>query len=262
MKVQRRFNYTGRKRIRKTDIDITLVEQPGMPPRFEAVLRLSHLGLPGDAPVFIEAYQSEIMQRFDWGTVDNPKPPGDTTLWNLDKTRPVRFRVKVADPSGDHGRLLAAAFAITPKGDEPDEEGRKSIIEVKAEDLDEIPYRIDFPAGERIQLTLNSRIPYAKDRLKQDPLFQSLLFPAIIRESLFRILLGGDEFSANETDDENGDEGSWQGHWLRFAKMLYGDPEYEPSADDVDGFVDKVIEKFSSSHKLCERLLRRLENIQ
>lgn len=260
MRVLRRFNYTDRKKIRKTDVDITLIEQPGMPPRFEAVLRLSHLGLPGEAPVFIEAYQSEIMQRFYWGTVSDPKPSCDTSLRDLDETRPVRFRVKVVDPSGNHGRLLAAAFAITPKGDEPDEEGRQSIIDIKVKELDEVPYRIEFPDGERIQLTLNSRIPYAKDRLRQDPVFQAFIFPAIIRETLYRIFLKDDRLLESDTEG-NGDDESWQGRWLMFAKRLYGDMEYEPSADNIDEFIDKVIEKFSKSYKLCERLVGRLENI-
>ncbi len=261
MKVLRRLNYTGRKRIRKTDVDITLIEKTGMPPRFEAILRLSGLGLPGEAPVFIEAYQSEIMERFDWGTVDNPKPPDDTTLWNLDETRPVRFRIKVTDPAGKRGRLLAAAFAVTPKGDEPDDEGRESIIDVKAKDLGEVPYRIEFPPGEKVQLTLNSRIPYFRDRLKQDPLFQALIFPSIIREVLYRITLADDSFSEIETNG-NFEDDSWQRRWLKFAKMIYGDMEYEPSTDNIDEFVDRVIEKFCNNHNLCEHLIRRLESIK
>jgi len=263
VKVQRRLNYTGRKKIKKGDVDITLVEQDGVPPRFEANLRLSGLGLPGNAPVFIEAYQSEIVERFDCGTVENLRLPADTTLWNLDEERPIRFRIKVVDPSGDNGRLLAGAFAITPRGDEPGEEGRESLVEVKTADLGSIPYRLEFPDGVMIQLTVNSRIPYAIDRIRDDPLFQALVFPAIIREALYRIFLWEDGYPPDDSGSENGDgDESWQGRWLRFGKMLYGDMEYEPPTDDigeVEKFIEKVVETFSTKHRMCERLLKRLE---
>jgi len=263
MKAQRRFNYTGRKKIRKSDVDITLVEQPGMPPRFETSLRLSGLGLPGNAPVFIEAYQSEIVERFDWGTLENQRTPGDTTLWSLDDTRPIRFRVKVADPADDNGRLLAAAFGITPRGDEPGDEGREALIKINTKNLGEVPYKIEFPDGRMIQLTVNSRIPYAKDRIMQDPVFQNLLFPAIIREALYRILLYSDGFPEGESGDEKGDDESWQIRWLRFGKMLYGDMEYDPPTDDINAieeFIEKVVETFSKNHRMCERLMESLES--
>ncbi|MDI6854371.1 MAG: hypothetical protein QME75_12300 [Deltaproteobacteria bacterium] len=256
MKVQRRFNYTGRGKIKKSDVDIALVEQPGMPPKFEASLRLSGLGLPGNAPVFIEAYQSEIIERFECGTVENPRLPGDTTLWSLDDTRPVRFRVKVADPSGDNGRLLAAAFSITPHGDEPGEEGRESLVTVRTADLGNTPYKLEIPDSGMIQLTANSRIPYAKDRLVQDPVFQSLVFPAIIRGVLYRILLWED----GDACDEDTDEESWQCRWLNFAKRLRGD-DSEPdrqNIDAIDSWIEDVVRAFSETHRITDRLVEKL----
>ncbi|MBW1947253.1 MAG: hypothetical protein JRI33_04875 [Deltaproteobacteria bacterium] len=254
MKVQRRLNYTGRKKIRKSDINIMLVEQDGKPPRFEASLKLSGLELPGNAPVFIEAYQSEIIERFQCGTVENPRLPGDTTLWSLDDTRPVRFRIKVVDPSGDNGRLLAAAFGITPRGDEPENEGRESLVKIQPADLGNTPYRLEFPDGRLVQLTVNLRIPYAKDRFSQDPVFQTLIFPAIIRETLYRIFLEGDF----------GDEDSWQGRWMNFAKRLHGD-ESEPDSEnpeEVDSWIEDVVRAFSQKHRICDRLIDQPEGDQ
>lgn len=267
MKVQRRFNYTGRRKIKKGDVDITLFEQAGMPPRFEVELRLSGLGLPGNAHVFIEAYQSEIVERFDWGTVENPGPSGDTTLWSLDDTRPIRFRVKVADPSGDNGRLLAAAFAIIPQGDEPEDEGRECLVSIKpVENLDNIPYRLDFSDGKLVQLTVNSRIPYAKDRFSKDPVFQTLIFPAIIRQTLYRIFI---EYGCGDEDSWQwyGGEDSWQWRWLNFAKRLRGDERDESLPDcknieEVDSWIEDVVRAFSEKHKICVRLVGRLEGDQ
>jgi len=71
--VQRRFNSTGRRRIPRNQVDISLdrISDLNVIPSARAVLKLNGLDLPADANVAIEAYYRTSSMRFGCGTVSN-----------------------------------------------------------------------------------------------------------------------------------------------------------------------------------------------
>lgn len=250
MHIQRRLNYTGRKRINKSDVQVQLHNGNAGPATFSASVDLSNLKLPKNAPLFIEARQKDLMQRFDCGTVGDFRLPKDTALTEVDGAGPISFWVRVLDPARTDGRLLAVARSIHPEGDVPDDdEGRDSLIAVKAKPLDNIPWMIEFPIDENgiPWLIINNRIPDPIGRIHSNALFQGLVLPAAIREVLSRIYLNGETWP----------EGSWQEKWLQYGKRLTGQ-EWPGLADTEEAinWIEDVTGTFCSQFNLAERIVQ------
>ena len=104
----RSFNYTGRKKIPRRLITITVRRMPDGRRTFSADLQLEALNLPAGAPVFIEAYHRQSWRRFTCGTVGDLQAPALPDLSGLTGDR-IRFRVKALDPEAEHGRVIAVA---------------------------------------------------------------------------------------------------------------------------------------------------------
>ena len=96
----RRFNYTDRLRIRRSDVRIVLREEDGKL-EFDADLRaLADYDLPPDSLVFIEAYRQTNWMRFPFGQLGAILPGANRVLSQFDSPDGIQFRVKVT-PNGD-----------------------------------------------------------------------------------------------------------------------------------------------------------------
>ena len=109
----RRFNYTGRKKIPRDSIHITVLK--GLEGReFEANIRAADLDLPADARLFIEAHHKSDYMRFDFGTVGAQRPPADRRLTAFYEGARILFRVKVVAVGDQAGKIIAEADQIKP----------------------------------------------------------------------------------------------------------------------------------------------------
>jgi hypothetical protein len=246
----RRLNYTGRKRINRADIAITLHEKAGEPAVFDADLsKLPNYKLPEDALVFVEAQIQTRWMRFPFGTVGTLTPALDRRLVEFDSTEGVQFTVKVASASGRQGMMLAEADRIPVRFTGESEERRSPLLPVKSEDIGHEVYRLDF-SGQTPTLLLN-KAAGDKDTIARSPLFMSLVYPAAFREVLTRILHvegGGDS-------DDNGD--SWESRWLRFTESLPGMRKAPDKDDDasVDDWIDDAVSTFARQQNMLERFI-------
>jgi hypothetical protein len=112
----RRFNYTGRKKIKQEDVPIQLIGK-GPVLEFEAdFASLTKYEIPADAKLFVEAYERAAYMRFDFGTVGSISTPtrAERLLTEFEGSDAIRFRVKVVD-AGHEGQLLAEADGIFPR---------------------------------------------------------------------------------------------------------------------------------------------------
>lgn len=251
MKIQRRINHTGRKRIEKSRVEILLEGEPGAQ-RFSANVDFGDLGLPPGAPVYIEAYQRYALQRFDCGTVSTFTLPPDSRLTELDGDLPVQFRVKVVDTAGPEGRLIAAVKGIRASNEQPDAEGREKLLPVVSRDMGDVPWRVNFQEDSLPELALNNRIPGCVDRIQHDPSFQALVFPGAVRSVLAWIYW-------NELADS---EEEWVTRWLGFAGAITG--EDAPKGNDlneVNTWIEDVVSAFSRKHNLCARLVEQIGRV-
>jgi hypothetical protein len=251
MQVSRRINHTGRRKIKHTEVEISIVEETGKPPKFSVDFKLDKEKLPSDADLFIEAYHRNTSQRFNFGTVAAPICPENTTLDEIDLSGPTLFRVKVVDHSQTIGRLVASAERLAPR-DEENEEQRSSLMIIKRmPEMGNLPWKLSFNEAHKPVLCINNKIPDGINQLLHNPFFQSLVLPSAFREVLMYILW-------DQGTEQN--EDSWYKLWIDFANKL--GPEECPLESDPDilhAWIDDVIRAFSEKHHFCEHLIMRME---
>jgi len=243
----RRFNYTGREKIKREHVLIAL--QKGDPHDvFDLQCNFTSYELPPDARVYVEAERKTRYMRFEWGTVSSPLPPRDRTLTAFDNSDSVKFRVKVTGTGNDLGKLLAAAHNLRPHEPENRDATRKALLPVKSERLNGPIWRVDF-SGDEVILLIDEKIN--KEQVTVDPAFAAAVYPSVVREILQRIYIEGfiGEF-------ENAEEMDWEAKWLKFAVYdLNADRpalKYEDPSDREYYFdwVEDVVCLFSRKHEL------------
>jgi len=258
--MKRRFNYTGRIRIPRERITVTLNRSGNSISSFNANVDLNGLHLQPDARVYIEAYHRTDSRRFNFGTVGNLTSPRDTTLTSLAYIENLKFRVLVVDETGQrqHGLILAHADRIRPIS----EVGKTPILPVEFRDLGQQIWRVEYGGDEGSPvLILNRKIPNIENTAKSDPQFIMFIYPAVIREVLTHIIFvdGVDSSSEPSTD--------WHGDWLDFARSILpgeGPPEIlnrrdsDFQSEDVEKWIDKVVEEFCVSRSEWSEYIRQL----
>lgn len=177
----RRYNYTGRKRINRSDVQVFVEDSPL---RFEIAAFLSEYKLPSEAKVFVEAYRQTNWMRFDCGKVGEFHSGLTWPLTEFDTREGILFRLRVSESESLQGRLLAEADQIFPnvRGGH-DEEKRSPLLPVKPEDLGDEVYRIDYGDSEPI-LKINNRFGDWRVLALHDA-FLSLVLPQLLRRSPF-----------------------------------------------------------------------------
>ncbi|MFQ5688063.1 MAG: hypothetical protein ACE5GV_15555, partial [Candidatus Scalindua sp.] len=126
-----RLNYTGRKKIFRHDISITVFDSNGIL-SFDADLNTDNYKLPEGAEIFVEAYRQAVWMRFPYGTVKDRKQPENRRLSDFDSLDGILFRVKITQSDGVHGKLLAIAERIKPRKPEDEDENRECILPARS----------------------------------------------------------------------------------------------------------------------------------
>ncbi len=244
--MQKTINHTGRRRIELSELRITLNTAADGVPEFSVDFSLNKKGLPDGARIYIEAYHKNTLQRFSFGQVDRISTPESTRLDQLDLSGPVLFRALVVDESEHVGRLIAKAESLRPEGDK-EQDSKASLLTVRSGPLGQVTWRIDFETGGKPQLCINSKIPNAVDQIKGNPMFQSLVLPAALRQVLLHYLWDDDEDN-KEADD-----------WLRFAEDIALERPAEKDPLTLTNWVEDVVEIFSKRFELCDLLITAME---
>ena len=241
----RKLNYTGRRRIARTDVTITL--DPLGPGRhtFSADLRLANYRLPKRARILVEAYKNVNRMRFDFGTVGAPSHPA---AWQLELTEfagtnNMLFRVKVVDFESELGKLLAEADQIRPQlADEAGSE-RESLLDVRKEDLGERLWRVQIEDGDSELMpciVIHSKLDKAS--FTQSVEFRALVLPAVMEQVLQSLPLPGD--CEAET---------WAARWWSFLGRLgAGIPESNEARAE---WIDEAVDLFCRKNNLMKSYL-------
>ena len=244
------INHTGRKRLTSEDVAIGLHNE-STPLAFEVTrLSLDRHKLPGDALVRLEAYHRTIYARFRLGTVSEPVLPGRQTIPQFSIPDGIRFRVKVTSVAeSEMGQLLAAGTRIAPSWLDG---GQESLLPVKPDDtLGQEVYRLNFDDG--IVLLINDRIEQWRE-VSRDPEFMALVYPAVLRMVLSRILL-------NKEQSEDDNEEDWPEQWIEFATGHLGmeePPQMESEGiESVSQWIDRAVASFGYRNRSYDGFARR-----
>ena len=202
----RSINYTGRQKIPRNNIDINLKKNG----TFSAKISLDKMDLPESAEVSLEAYDRFSLMHFGLGTVGNLMSVQNQCLDNIQRKDGIRFRIKVTETGTEHGKILAYYDNIHTV----EKENLDSILRVRRDDLGDQIWNIEFD-NEGPLLNLNNRLDSVgiRELVKKDPLFQSLVFPAIVKEILVRILIIEENYDLEDPDD-------WKSKWIHFICQI------------------------------------------
>ena len=249
----RTLNFTGRRKIPREAVQVTLRRGAAGEITFDADLGLEAFGFPNHAQIFVEAFFKTNTERFAWGTIGEMQVPADRRLKRLAQAELARFRLKIVEPANeDFGRLLAVADNITPEGLLGGEKRRIALFRVNPTDtLTERVWQVSFDSGGPI-LDLNRGIANIKERVR-DESFMALVFPAIIQRVYQQVFEDG-------YYDAEDDHDSWQARWLRFGKQLAARAVEVPLEDvpgpDQEHWVQDVITGWSRRENIVAKYNR------
>lgn len=242
--MKRTFNYTGRKKIERRDIAITLREERGTLV-FDADLRLASYQFPRSAEVWLEAHRQNLWMQFAWGTTSALRPPTDRKLTEFDVSDGLLFRVRVVQPQGqEHHKLLGEADGLhfVKVGEATDR--RRHLLVPVPEALDQLLWKLDMESDPPRLLINKEAKPSYRD-VARSPHFISLVYPEVLRRLLTRALV-------QEKWTEDDDEGGWASDWMRFARNL-GVPWPPPPPDldaDCEGWIEEATAAFARRNQL------------
>jgi len=240
----RKFNYTGRLKIPEKFTKIKIFETENST-YFNAYLDIKNLGFPGHANVFVESYFNANFLRFDYGTVNELKPPTNTFLNELPNIDQLRFRVKVIDNSNELHKIIGISDNIYPEGLLNDGV-KKSILPVLFEDIGNQIWKVDFTGnGPVLILNCEKNYPGIRNHIKSNPYFLGLIYPIAIRFILEKIILE-DTFDSEE----------WSLNWLTFTREILGIYPTPKDKDDpdIDNWKEDVINSYCVKFKLLENI--------
>jgi hypothetical protein len=244
--MKRRFNYTGREKLTKDSIKISINKTNGRPKSISAKLNLNEIKYPGSTKIYLDAYHKTDRKRFDFGRISQAVIPEDLTVDELAYTDNLMFRLMLIDESGEHGKIIAHADRI--RADE--EADKKPILPVRFDDLGQQIWKLEFTGEEGGPiLCINNNIPALENLVKSDSVFFMYVFPAAIREILTHMIF------IDTVENPEEPSVTWQNDWLKFSKMIL---PHEPvpdlysneiTKDDVVNWIDQVIEEFCNSRR-------------
>lgn len=240
-----RFNYTGLKKISRSDARIVLRREKDQPVEFTAEVALAEYKFPPDSLVFVEAYRQTTWMRFPCGTVTGFVQPVDSRLTEFDSADEVQFRVRVTASGGESGKMLGYADRIRPAGEIDDDDERAPLLRVRAEDLGDEIYRVEMEPDP--VLVINCSVGDWR-AVAASPVFRALTTPAIFRSVLTHLLLIDD---ASDPEDRE----SPHARWLRFAQSLPGVTEFNKESDDPKIWIDDAVAAFARQKKVLSSFM-------
>lgn len=237
----KRVNFTGRRRVPRERLEIEVY--PGEPRTFDATFNFAELDLLDHAAVILEATcaGSSVVRRFEFGEVCAIVPPTDRQLSDLNGEN-VFFTLKVVDQTERFGRIVGLAENIRPtKGELQESTGRQGILPVEPYELGSELWKLEF-RDHHVFLLVNKEIPALADCA--DPLFYTVIYPAVVTRILERALNEGTDVEEEEND-------RWPAMWLRFGQQIHPEREKPPISEDDEAraeWVDEVTRAFCERH--------------
>ena len=229
----RTFNYPGRIHIKQECIDAALTGRSSGAPCLEVDFDWAHVPsiseLPGDSTVFVDAFHGMSFMRFHHGTLNDPNPPTEPRLTDLDSWTSASFVVRIVD---EDGRLLAKSRGHTVNRASPDMSTRRVLIATDFRDLGERPWELEVREEMAVPLLVFNEKWWEAAMEEGRPLNTNSLAMAMVMpnvlEGMLKWLLLENEWDAYQLSDDP----TWKGAWIRFARGLFPDRVPPPAHND------------------------------
>jgi len=251
----RKFNYTGRKKIKRSNIHVDIMRDGNGRRYFNTGIQLDDMELPANAHVYVEAYHRSGYQRFDFGKVGARKIPTKRNLRNISDAAVPLFRVKVVDKRASAGRILASVDKVRPENIDEIPAGSQSLLFVEYDDLGNKIWQLDLE-GDWPVLKLNQHVEEISLVASSDSRFLSLVYPEVFRQILRRIVLE-DQHTDPDCDDD------WPSLWLKLACFLPNvNMPPQVSKPDQQAWIEKAVESFCANFNMLEKFNQSLQDMK
>jgi hypothetical protein len=253
--VIRRLNFTGRRRIARSQVLVRLIPGARGIWSFDAKFALDEFAFPPESSVFVEAYNATSYMRFNFGTIGHPVTPDERDLTEITESPLPKFRLKVVDRSERHGQLLAVADKLVPLRPDEDLEQQQSLLPVEFHDLGDRIWRLDVSDWPVLQL--NRRIADLSEIARSADWFLGLVYPEVVRRILYTAVVELDQ------TDPDFDESEWTCLWLRYVCALPGVGK-PPAGETEDArlrqreWIDDAVQAFSRARDARQRFEKAL----
>lgn len=249
----RRINSTGRKKIKRQDVQFFV--QPGEDGvlTFDAKINLHSYRLPADAQVFVEAQRKMTRMRFAHGTVSSIRPESSKRLTEFAEREGIQFYVKVT-AAENAGMLLAVADQIPVTDDQEQPQNRKALLPPMPADLNQELWQVDLSQPNGPMLLINRRVGDWK-AFAASPIFRSLVYPAAMRQILWHI------YKIEEVNDLE-DTSTWASNWLSFSSSLPGVEQPPLSSNDDEDWgewISSAVSAFARQHEMLNKAVTYIE---
>lgn len=249
--MSRRFNFTGRTKIHKDHVRVT-VEQRNDKLLCNADLKLADYGLRPDASVVIEAERGRVIRlRHEWGKVGVTSAEWISgsafDISSMGDPEDIRFRILVVEP--ETCRLLAVAEGVESSNNEDSQAPQRSLLPIRMENLSGGVWELEM--GETPTLILDPGLG-SKHELKSSPVLSAIL-PGVVRAILVNL---AHEQQDAIVDDEAGLDEEDGCMWLNLGTKWAGEPAPRSGTYlDIDDWAQKAMTGFCRERKLRNRLV-------
>lgn len=245
----KRFNFTGRVKIKQKDVEISVNGLNTSSITFSCSLDLEDYNFQRGAEIFIDVYRGVyVRKRYSLGTIGSSVELIDQSLPEFGMMPSLNFQAFVVDTRPGYKKILGRSSSIFfPSGEIGD--NRSALLPVGYDQEMKQIWRTDFE-NENPMLLLNPGVSGIMNELKHDSDFRHLVIPSVFKEVLLRL------FVLNSLVDEDTEE--LQEKWASFIRDLGSCGEYLDilSNDSEEGSeiesrlnaVDKIVEVFSGKN--------------
>jgi len=229
----KRFNYTGRKKVLRDDINIRLQGDFHEKPIVDVALNLDGYDFPPEGDVYLEPQWKTRFMRVHLGRVSNNLRMNGIPLHDFHDAEGLDFRIKVVDQG--EGLLLGIAENVKPYNkDEELDQNQQSILPVSTVDLSGygVLWRIYY--GEDQQATLQvERELGSREQVVRSLFFRGFILPAAMHQILVKVV-------AEDWDEELADPVELSTRWLLFAQQI-GAGLPDKKADDNEEWINEAV---------------------
>ncbi len=241
----RKLNYTGRQRIRRADVDVTVHNVEDV---FAATASVEHdlssYDFPPDAGLVFEAYRKTQLARMNLGGLSRPLSGQTLSLAGFPDPKALLFRLKIV-AAGTSGLLLGEADELrATEGNDASAE-RSSLLLVEAADLGDRLWWLDLSdTAPRLQISASFATDFRAFARRDD--FTWFVYPVVLRLILEREIES--ESAEDDAGAEDGDAGDGASPWLQLGSQLAGRgcPE---DADSQAEWIEDACDAFCRRHR-------------
>jgi len=226
-----------RKNIKKQDIHLDIIEKNDSLLVKIKIQNLSSYNFPGDAKIFLEAYNKLEMDSIDLGKIDDFSEKEIEKQLSFKKSQRVKinFRLKVVNTKTWH--LLGLAEKLKEK------KYANSLLTITTEEDLHSVYKFNWDNIDLPSLKVN------KDFEKLTDIKPSIV-ASVFKEILISLLFFG--WIDDDEDFENH-------KWIQFAqKICHKENVSSLSVEEKREWIDDVVEEFSKEQKIMKKLIKNL----